>query len=66
MKFEEKKCSIAKKQDKLGDISLKQNLILTINCFITENHLLVNEKMRYGWLNSSLKSTETRDELSTT
>ena len=31
-----------------------------------KNHLLVRKKGDLGWLNASLKSTETREELSTT
>ena len=32
-----------------------------------KNHLIVNEKREmWGWLNASIKSTETRDDLSTT
>ena len=35
--------------------------------YIAQIHLLVNEKREMlGWLNASLKSTETREELSTT
>ena len=34
---------------------------------LQKNHLLINEKKEMqGWLNASLKSTETRDDLSIT
>ena len=41
-----------------------QYFALWIYIYITQNHLLVNEKKEMqGWLNTSLKRTEIRDEL---
>ena len=42
-------------------------MMIMMIIIVNTNHLIVNEKReKLGWLNVSLKSIETRDELSTT